>query len=204
MFLEGKRLIAHRQENGNFIHHGVIPYNHKIAPLLIRNAIFHHIPKTTQHIYVIGIGSNQINGDSLGPFVGTLLQHKFPNHLSVLGNLQYPLDATNLISEYTKTCFPPNSFVIAIDSVIGSKNMVQSIVIKNGPLHPGEGLGKQFPSIGDCSIMGVVLEKDAVDHSTLFHTNLHLIYTMTTNIAKGISLAVRQFFQYPSNYPIII
>lgn len=197
-------MISHRQESSNFIHQGVIPYNHNIAPLLIRNALFHQIPKTTEHIYVVGIGSNQINSDSLGPFVGTLLQHKFPDHLSVLGNLQYPLDATNLMSEYAKISLPPNSFVIAIDSVLGSKNIVQSIVIKNGPLRPGEGLGKQFPLIGDCSIMGIVLEKDVVDHSNLFHTNLHLIYTMTTNIAKGISLAVRQFFQYSSNYPIPI
>lgn len=197
-------MFVHQQRSSNVIHQGIIPYNHKIAPFLIRNALFQQIPKTTQHIYVIGIGSNSINGDSLGPFVGTLLQHKFPSHLTVLGNLQFPLDASNLVSEYTKICFPQNSFVIAIDSVLGSKNMMQSIVVKEGPILPGEGLGKKLPSIGDCSIMGVVLEKDCQDPSTLFHTNLHLIYTMTTNIAKGVSLAVRQFFQYPSNYPIFL
>ena len=197
-------MIAHKQGSSNITHHGIIPYDHKIAPLLIRNALFQHIPKTTEHIYVVGIGSNQINGDSLGPFVGTLLQHKFQAHLSVIGSLQFPLDATNLVNEYTKICLPQNSFVIAIDSVLGSKNLFQSIVIKDGPILPGEGLGKQLPAIGHCSIMGVVLEKDVQEQSTLFHTNLHLIYTMTTNIAKGISLAVRQFFQYPSNYPILL
>lgn len=197
-------MLVQKHKNSNIIHQGIIPYDHKIAPFLIRNVLFQHIPKATQHIYVVGIGSNQINGDSLGPFVGTLLQHKFPRHLTVLGNLQSPLDSSNLVSEFTKICLPQNSFVIAIDSVLGSKNIVQSIVIKDGPILPGEGLGKHLPAIGDCSIMGVVLEKDFQDQSTLFHTNLHLIYTMTTNIAKGISLAVRQFFQYPPNYPIFL
>lgn len=196
-------MIAYKNQDSNhYIHQGIIPYNHALAPLLIRNELFSHIPKDTQHIYVIGIGSNQINGDSLGPFVGTLLQHKFPNHLTVLGNLQYPLDATNLASEYAQLSLPPKSFVIAIDSVLGSKNIVQSILIKEGSMRPGEALGQQLPSIGDCSIMGVVLENNPHDQSHLFHTNLHLIYTMTTNIAKGISLAVRQFFNYPCTYPI--
>lgn len=197
-------MLALQQESSNVIQHGIIPYDHKMAPFFIRNALFQSIPRTTQHIYVIGIGSNSINGDSLGPFVGTLLQHKFPRHLTVLGNLQFPLDASNLVTEYNKICLPQDSFVIAVDSVLGSKNIVQSIVIKEGPVLPGKGLGKQLPSIGDCSIMGVVLEKDSQDHTILFHTNLHLIYTMTINIVRGISLAVRQFFHYPSNYPIFL
>lgn len=183
---------------------GIIPYNSKLAPLFIRNTLYSIIPKETKHIYVVGIGSNQISGDSLGPFVGTLLQDKFPEHLSVLGNLQFPLDASNIEKEFAQISFPTNSFVIAIDSVLGSKKIVNSIVIQEGSLRPGEGIGQQLPTIGDCSIMGVVLENDPTIHASLFHTNLHLIYTMTTNIAKGICLAVRQFFNYPSHYPILL
>lgn len=183
---------------------GIFPYNDKLAPLYIRNSLFTLIPKGTEHIYVIGIGSNQISGDSLGPFVGTLLNEKFPDHLTVLGNLQFPLDALTLEKEYGSISLPNNSFIIAIDSVLGSRKIVNSIVIRKGALRPGEGLGKMLPAIGDCSIMGVIQENDSSLHSSLFHTNLHLIYTMTTTIAKGISLAVRQYFQYPSNYPILL
>lgn len=198
----GGSMIDQSSDSKNSMLEGVFPYNDKLAPLYIRNSLFTLIPQGTEHIYVIGIGSNQISGDSLGPFVGTLLNEKFPNHLTVLGNLQFPLDALTLEKEYGSISLPNNSFIIAIDSVLGSRKIVNSIAIRKGSLRPGEGLGKKLPAIGDCSIMGVIQENDSSLHSSLFHTNLHLIYTMTTTIAKGICLAVRQYFRYPSNYPI--
>ncbi|KKI90603.1 sporulation protein [Bacillus sp. SA1-12] len=183
---------------------GIIPYNHKLAPLFIRNTLYSLIPEGTEHIYVIGIGSNLINGDSLGPFVGTLLHDLYPKHLSILGNLQSPLDATNLVPKVSQFNLPENSFVIAIDSVLGSEGIVNSIVIRDGSMQPGKGLGHNLPSIGDCSIMGVVLENNPGLETSLFYTSLHLIYKMATNIAKGISLAIRQFFHYPSNHPLLL
>jgi putative sporulation protein YyaC len=183
---------------------GIIPYSHKLAPLFIRNTLYNLIPEGTEHIYVVGIGSNLINGDSLGPFVGTLLQDMYPNHLTVLGNLKSPLDATTIVPRFSDIALPNNSFVVAIDSVLGSEGIVNTIVVREGSLRPGIGLGHNLPSIGDCSVMGVVLENDPAVESSLFYTNLHLIYTMATNIAKGISLAIRQYFKYPSNQPILL
>jgi len=181
----------------------VIPYDDRLAPLFIRNTLYSLIPEGTKHIYVVGIGSNLISGDSLGPFVGTLLRNTFPDHLTVLGNLEYPMDATTIVPKMSRHSFPKNSFVISIDSVLGSIDFVNSIVLRRGPLQPGLGLGQNLPPIGDCSVMGVVLTNDAVLGSGLLYTNLHLIYTMATNIAKGISLAVRQFFRYPSDHPLL-
>ncbi|MFP7298003.1 spore protease YyaC [Neobacillus niacini] len=181
----------------------VIPYNHKLAPLFIRQALYDLIPEGTQHIYVIGIGSNRINGDSLGPFAGTLLKNSYPDHLTVLGNLQSPLDATTLVPEISNCQFRKNSFVLAIDSVFGSESMVNSIVVNNGPILPGIGLGNSIPPIGDSSITGVVLENDPALKESLLCTDLNVIYTMATSIAKGISLTIRQYFKYPSDQPIL-
>lgn len=69
-----------------------ISYNDKLAPLFIRNILYSLIPEGTERIYVLGIGSNMISGDSLGPLVGTLLSNLYPKHLTVFGNLQHPLD----------------------------------------------------------------------------------------------------------------
>ncbi|WP_078546708.1 spore protease YyaC [Litchfieldia alkalitelluris] len=181
----------------------VIPFENKLAPLLIRDALHSLIPDGTDHIFVVGIGSNLISGDSLGPFVGTLLEELYPNHLTVVGNLRYPLDATTLVPVFSNKTLPKNSFVICIDSVLGTKNIVNSIVVQNGSFSPGVGLNQRLPSLGDCSIMGVVLENDSNLEHNLLYTNLHLIYTMATNIAKGISLAIRQYYRYPSNGPIL-
>jgi putative sporulation protein YyaC len=184
-------------------HNIVIMYNHRLAPLFIRQALYSIIPEETQHIYVIGIGSSRISGDSLGPFVGTLLKNSYPNHLTVLGNLQSPLDATTLIPEITTYPFQKNSFVLAVDSVFGSEDMVNSIVVNEGPVVPGIGLGNMLPPIGNCSITGVVLENDPALKNSLLCTDLNLIYTMATSIAKGISLTIRQYFKYPADQPIL-
>ena len=183
---------------------GMISYNHKLAPLYIRNTLYSIIPEGTKHIYVVGIGSNLINGDSLGPFVGTLLKGLYPEHLTVMGDLQTPLDAANLAPTYSNMSLPSNSFVVAIDSVVGKEEFLHSIIVREGSLLPGAGLGNKLPAIGDCSVMGVVLEDDPTEEDSLFYTNLHLIYTMAINIARGISLAVRQYFNYPSTHPILL
>lgn len=181
----------------------VIPYNDRLAPLYIRQALYSLIPDGTQHLYVIGIGSSRINGDSLGPFVGSLLKNNFPDHLTVLGNLQAPLDATTLVPSLGQLSFRKNSFVIAIDSVLGSEEFVNSIVVTDGPIVPGVGLGNVLLPIGNCSITGVVLENDPALKNSLLCTDLNLVYTMASSIAKGISLTVRQYFNYPSYQPIL-
>lgn len=182
---------------------GMIPFNHRLSPLFIRDSLFSLIPHGTQHIYVAAIGSNRISGDSLGPFVGTLLDDIFPDHLTVIGNLQYPLDATTIEKQMTNISLPKNSFVVAIDSVLGTEETINSIVIQHGKLWPGEGLGNKLPPLGDCSVMGVVVKNDPDLEASLLFSDLHLIYTMATNIAKGVSLAVRQYFHYPATHPII-
>jgi putative sporulation protein YyaC len=182
----------------------VIPYKNKLAPLFIRQGLFSLLPQETEHIYVIGIGSSRINGDSLGPFVGSLLKNSFPERLTVLGNLQSPLDAATLSPELSTFTFRENSFIIAVDSVLGNKEVVNSIVLKDGPMVPGIGLGNKLPPIGDCSITGVVLENDPDLKNSLLCTDLNLIYTMATSIAKGISLTIRQYFKYPSDQPMLL
>ncbi|OIJ14434.1 spore protease YyaC [Anaerobacillus alkalilacustris] len=186
------------------MHDKVITYNNKLAPLYIRNSLFTLIPEGIEHIYVIGIGSNLINGDSLGPFVGTLLKNLYPDRLTVLGSLQTPIDATNYVPEISRLHLPNNSFIIAIDSVLGNPKIVNSIVVRNGSVLPGAGLGHNLPPIGDCSVMGVVLENDPKVEASLFYTNLNLIYTMALQISRGISLTVRQYFNYPSDHPILL
>jgi putative sporulation protein YyaC len=181
----------------------VIPYNDRLAPLYIRQALYSLIPEETEYLYVIGIGSSRINGDSLGPFVGSLLKNNFPDRLTVLGNLQAPLDATTLIPALGQLSFRKNSFIIAIDSVLGNEEFVNSIVVRDGPIVPGIGLGNILPPIGNCSITGVVVENEPALKNSLLCTDLNLVYTMATSIANGISLTVRQYFKYPSYQPFL-
>ncbi|GGJ80245.1 putative sporulation protein YyaC [Anoxybacillus voinovskiensis] len=179
-----------------------ISYDNPLAPLLIRNHLFSFLPTTTEQIVLLCIGSNRINGDSLGPFVGTLLTGLYPNHLTVIGTLKEPLDATNLGATIHQLTISPSTCVVAIDSVVGMQPYVHSIAIRSGPLKAGSALNKRFPAVGDVSIMGVMLEEKKELHE-LPYTNLHVVYQMARAIATGISLTVRQRFSYHTTSPVL-
>jgi putative sporulation protein YyaC len=122
--------------------------------------------------------------------------------MKVIGNLRNPIDAPRLSAAAGFT-HNRNHFIIAIDSIIGTKNHIHDIIIRQGPLSPGSGLGKKLPSVGDISIMGVVTEDETDTFHSLSYTNLHIIYQMARSISTGIALAVRQLFSYPSDTPLI-
>ncbi|CAM4198031.1 DUF1256 domain-containing protein [Geobacillus stearothermophilus] len=77
-----------------------ILYSDPLAPLLIRNELFSLLPAHISRLTVVCIGSNRINGDSLGSFVGTLLENAYPDHLTVIGNLE------SLSMQRTSVVFP--------------------------------------------------------------------------------------------------
>ncbi|NNU82381.1 spore protease YyaC [Geobacillus sp. BMUD] len=179
-----------------------IPYSDPLAPLLIRNELFSLLPAHIGHLTVVCIGSNRINGDSLGPFVGTLLENAYPDHLTVIGTLKRPVDATNIVRVHQQLLKNPNSYVLAVDSIVGPRPFVHTIAIRPGALAPGTGLGHSLPSIGDLSIMGVMME-DTADITALPYTNLHVVYQMAKAIALGLSLTVRQRYGYAPSAPLL-
>lgn len=179
-----------------------ISYSDPLAPLLIRNELFSLLPAHISRLTVVCIGSNRINGDSLGPFVGTLLENAYPDHLTVIGTLERPVDATNIERVHQQLLKNPNSYVLAVDSIVGPQPFVHTIAIRPGALSPGTALGKSLPPVGDISVMGVMME-DTADVSALPYTNLHIVYQMAKVIAIGLSLTVRQRYGYESSTPLL-
>jgi putative sporulation protein YyaC len=177
----------------------LIPNHHHLGPLMLRNALLSLIPEGTKRFVALCIGSNRISGDSLGPFVGTLLDQVYPEHLTVMGSLCSPLDAQSIANILPGTTFPKDAFVIAIDSVLGKRENLHSIVVRQGPLVLGRGLGNKLPSIGDCSVMGVVVEQGKMAEYELVYADLHLVYSMAVKVAWAIALTVRQYFHYPAD-----
>lgn len=106
----------------------------------------------------VGIGTDKLIGDSVGCLTGTKLIERNVN-LTIIGTLDDPIHALNLnktISEIKRIY--PDYFIIACDSSIsGCKDFDEGYVtIKNKPIRPGYGVGKDLPSIGDISISGIV------------------------------------------------
>lgn len=140
---------------------------------------------------IICIGTDKCIGDCLGPLVGSFLQkNKFP--YPVIGTLDKPAHAVNLdqVLKNIKKQFSEH-FIIAVDACLGYETCIGDIQVKPGPVHPGKGVGKVLPHVGDISIVGVV---DTIDNSDLFsikNIRLNFIINMAETIAKALILAAK-------------
>lgn len=135
----------------------------------------------------ICIGTELVNGDSLGPLVGYQLNRKSPSHISVYGTLTDPIHALNLdrrINEIKRK--HPGSCMIAIDASFGSRRHLGSVQIQTGPLYPGLGVNKNLPPVGDISITGIVCTHGPDCNERLRNTPLSLLIPQVDIITEGI------------------
>jgi putative sporulation protein YyaC len=135
---------------------------------------------------IVCIGTDKCIGDALAPIVGTMLQeYKFP--YPVYGTLEYPTHAINLedrLKEIKKK--HPNAFIIAIDACLGHSEYIGDIQLKYSPVHPGKGVGKQLPEVGDISIVGVVDSIDVSDIFSIRSIRLFLVHKMAKFITQAL------------------
>ena len=135
---------------------------------------------------IVCIGTDKCIGDCLGPLTGTLLSN---NNFSypVIGTLESPAHAVNLqsmIDSINQKFKSP--FVIAVDACLGYSEFIGDIQIKLGPVHPGKGVGKILPYVGDISIVGVVDSVDVSDIFSIRSIRLNLIMKMAEVISSAI------------------
>ncbi|MCY6958795.1 spore protease YyaC [Clostridium brassicae] len=132
---------------------------------------------------IVCIGTDRCIGDCLGPLVGTLLQYQnFP--LKVYGTISAPIHALNIDDKLKEIkSLHPTSNIIGVDACLGDNNNIGEIQARNYPIHPGKGVGKLLPDVGESSIIGIV---DSSDNNELF-TNRNIRLDLVLNMAKVIS-----------------
>lgn len=133
------------------------------------------------------IGTELVNGDSLGPLVGYQLCRKTSSRISVYGTLHDPIHALNLerrVNEIKRK--HPGSCIIAIDASFGSRRHLGSVLIQTGPLYPGLGVNKNLPPVGDVSITGIVCTHGPDCNERLRDTPLSLLIPQVDIITEGI------------------
>lgn len=130
-----------------------------------------------KNITIICIGTDRSTGDSYAPFIGKNLKKYENKNLKILGTLKNPVHAKNLDEVITK--IDKNSFVIAIDaSLCDECEDVENIIIRNGELKPGSGVGKNLSSVGDISILGNVNIGGYLPYLVLQSTRLSVVMEM--------------------------
>lgn len=141
------------------------------------------------------IGTNKVSGDSLGPIVGSLLDKRNQNS-HIYGTIQSPIHAKILkqsLEEIDSTFDENRTLVIAIDACLGEANQIGNISIRKGPLSPGAGIAKHFPSIGDVSIVGVVNSNKEPILSTLENTKISTVWSISEMIVNILYEGTRLF-----------
>ena len=138
-----------------------------------------------KEIVWVCVGTDRVTGDSLGPFVGTMLTEAgAPN---VYGTLDHPVHALNL-TETLKHIEEahPDAYIVGIDACLGKEESVGSMELRDGALEPGAGIGKTLPSVGDYSIIGVVNSGGPMGYVMLRNTRLSLVIKMAKSITDFI------------------
>ncbi|SHE67351.1 spore protease YyaC [Clostridium fallax] len=159
--------------------------NHKstLASKEIAHFLKDYINKNT---VIVCIGTDKCIGDCLGPLVGTFLTNS-SFELPVYGTISSPIHALNLntkISEILKN--HKNSSIIGVDACLGDSSSIGEIHVRNIPIHPGKGVGKALPEVGDTSIIGIVDSSDNAEIFTSRSIRLNLIFDLANVISEGI------------------
>lgn len=145
-------------------------------------------------LIIMCIGTDRSTGDALGPLVGERL-HKVCRYAHVLGNLEEPVHAANLIEVLDEVQnVHKNPFIIAIDASLGRSENVGTIKIAQGALKPGAGVNKNLPPVGDFHITGVVNVGGFMEYLVLQNTRLFTVMKMVDIISLGIMEGLEKFF----------
>lgn len=129
------------------------------------------------------IGTDRSTGDSLGPWVGTMLKDGgFPR---VIGTLEQPCDADRLPEVIAGLA--PGEPVVAIDACLGRPGNVGRFVVSEGPLQPAKSVGKAFAPVGAYSVAAIVNAYGPKPYWTLQTTSLYHVLRMARHIGDAIA-----------------
>ena len=130
------------------------------------------------------IGTDKITGDSLGPYVGSLLK-KYG--LCVYGTLGDTVNATNL-AQRTARIYREHKdpYIIAIDSCLGRREHIGFVSLNKGGLKAGSGVNKRLMPVGNMAIKGIVSEFGKNGFERLVNVSGDTIEKMGGLIARSI------------------
>lgn len=160
-----------------------VHYKSSLAYYEIAEGIKDFINKDT---VIVCIGTDKCIGDCLGPLVGTILEDNlFP--LPVYGTISNPIHALNIDKRLAEiNILHPNACIIGIDACLGESKSIGELHTRDYAIHPGKGVGKSLPDVGNYSIIGIVDSSDNADFFSSRSIRLALIMDMAKTISRAI------------------
>ncbi|MBP2032401.1 putative sporulation protein YyaC [Clostridium algifaecis] len=146
---------------------------------------------------IVCIGTDRYIGDCLGPLVGTLLKCKhFP--LPVYGTIQEPIHALNIDNKLNEIKNKHSNYnIIGIDACLGDIDSIGEIQVRDFPVHPGKGVGKSLPNVGESSIIGIV---DSNCNENIFNSTNNIRLNLILSMSKVILYSlIHAYYLYYNN-----
>lgn len=145
------------------------------------------IDRSWKEIIILCIGSDRITGDSLGPLIGQQLSRYRWKNIHIYGTLDAPVHALNLESTLSGIKKRhPSALILAVDASLGSQKHIGYITAGICPIHPGSGVHKNLPAVGDLYITGILNASGSFEHFLLQTTRLSFVVQMADTITDGI------------------
>jgi putative sporulation protein YyaC len=127
------------------------------------------------------IGTDRATGDALGPIVGTMLTY---HGLKVCGTIENPVHGLNLDQYEIRFKQNKPQHIVAIDACIGLYEDIGVVKFKTQGLRPGAGAGKNFPRMGDTSIIGIVESNNIAVHECRLYEILEMAQDIVDTILE--------------------
>lgn len=132
-------------------------------------------------IDIFCIGSPRVNGDAVGPMIGTMLaNYTFDEDIQIIGNMDEPVILDSFEKQHGK--LRPTAFVIAIDAALGDSEDIGTWSITEEPIQPGAALLRDLHPVGNVAIR-IYTGACLIDlHNAPKWEITRLAYTITTRL----------------------
>lgn len=175
-----------------------IHYSDKFALVKSLAAIEKILPEPGIDITYFCIGSDLSTGDCFGPLTGTLLRNiGFKN---VVGSLDETVHAGNL--EEKLLLVSKDSFIVAVDAMMGHYKEVGNLSFLKGPIKPGAAFNRELPPVGDASVVLNVAPSGFANFLVLGSCSLNKIWQGANLLARTINLASYRRKKYRHELPV--
>ncbi len=139
-------------------------------------------------IVFLCIGTDKIIGDSLGPYIGTLLKRR---GCCVYGCIGDTVNATNLTAAIVQIFRRhKNPFIIAVDACLGRRDHVGFASLSTEKLKAGAGVNKILLPVGNISVTGIVTEFGANSFKRLMNVSEERIVGMGRAMTDALCAAL--------------
>ncbi|MMZ45719.1 hypothetical protein D3C75_410260 [compost metagenome] len=104
-----------------------------------------------EKIDILCIGTPRVNGDAVGPMVGTmLLKRGVAGDVNIIGTLEKPVIKTNYIERLKE--LREDAYLIVVDAAVAPRGPVPSYMLRVGQMIPGASRDTTHNPIGDIVI----------------------------------------------------